>query len=405
MPFYLCEEHHLAAKTWWGMRGHWNLKHPGQPPPEKASIEVEEIPEGYSTSKWSGGEKPAAEQPGTGPVIEDLGELPRDPVDLFSTLLKLKGLTSDRVTSLTREFRLSSWMWNDAQEISTLLRAHLKSQATTEWIHTFLKQYGSTVEMPSEAGVEFLGGRRGAGERFFGSLGGQGETSTDRLVTYLITREDRQRRDREREPQGLDPVTEQRMQNMETMMGQIMDSVVKKQEEDKLEQRFAKMDAKLERPQGQGQSDFLKEYLAERDKRVEGLMEQQNKIIENLGQRLQESAKEVARAKDAVTAARADAISEEESRRARYREEMEASGWTGRERSKEERQYDLVSQILPLADRRLGRMQESVDKLVTGGGPRPPEPAPGSGRKPVSPDEAARLARVMEIEERMRAGS
>lgn len=402
MPFYLCEEHKLAAKTWWGLRGHWNLKHQGQPIPEKASVEVEEVPEGYATSKWT--EKPAAEQSGAGaggPALEELGELPRDPVDLFGTLLKLKGLTSDKVTSLTREFRLSPWMWNDAQEISTLLRAQLKGQATTEWIHTFLKQYGSTVEMPAEAGVEFLGGgRRGAGERFFGNLGGQGETPTDRILAYLMY--DR-RRDREREerPQGLDPATEQRLATMENMLNQIADNVLKKQEEDRLEKRFAKMEERLQGPPQEGQTSFLKEFLTERDKRVEGLMEQQNKIIANLGERLQVAASEVAKAKDSVAAARAEALTEEESRRNRYREEMEASGWTGRERTKEERQYDLVSQILPLADRRLGRMQESVDKLVTG--VRTPEPAPG-GRKPVSPDEAARLARVLEIEERFRAG-
>lgn len=403
--FYLCEEHKLAAKTWWGLRGHWNLKHQGQPIPEKASVEVEEVPEGYSTSKWT--EKPA-EKPGAGaggPVLEDLGELPRDPVDLFGTLLKLKGLTSDRVASLTREFRLSPWMWNDAQEISTLLRAQLKGQATTEWIHTFLKQYGSTVEIPAEAGVEFLGGRRGAGERFFGNLGGQAETSTERLLSYMMMRDDRQRRDREERPQGLDPGTEQRLATMETMLNQIADNVLKKQDEDRLEQRFAKLDAKLEQGgKGQGQPDFLKEYLGERDKRVEAIMAQQNKIIENLGERLQEAAREVTRAKDSVAAARAEALSEEESRRIRYREEMEGQGWSGRDKTKEERQYDLVSQILPLADRRLGRMQESVDKLVTGGGVRTPEPAPGGGRRPVNPEEAARLARVLEIEEHFRAG-
>jgi len=85
--------------------------------------------------------------------------------------------------------------------------------------------------------------------------------------------------------------------------------------------------------------------------------------------------------------------------------DLQDAGWTSREKTKEERQYDLVSMILPMADRRLGKIQDSVDRLVGGTGPRPPETPPGTPRKPVNPEEAQRLARILELEEKLKAGT
>ena len=415
--FFLCHEHKLAAKSFWGLRGHWNMKHTGQPMPAPEEVQSEDIPEGYAASSYPARAKEKAqprEPTGDGgsqaqeSVLEEITELPSHPVELFRTLLQVNGVGKADVAALTQRFRLNKHWWNNGQAILKMLSSSkIKGITVSEdWVSSFLDQYTASVKLPS--GFKGAGFIPGQGAMYAGGMGFMGGAPPTDPIGYLVWERMQERAARAESP-AADPETKERLNVLENTLNQLLDINLKRQEAEtkdrekaETDRRFAQLEAKVEKKGGDEEGGgFLKQYLAERDKRMEDIIDRQNDTIKDLGTRLERAASEVASARDAVGAARADAVAQADAARKKAKDELEAAGWSSRQKSEDEHGVELLKDLLPLADRRFGKFQESLDGLLKGG---LPAPGGGAARNPASSEEAQKIAAAMTIQERLRQG-
>ena len=411
MPYFICETHKLACVSLFGLRGHWNNKHQGEPMPDKEKVQVDEIPEGFTTSQFK---KP---EPGAAPrgEFEEVKELPHEPVELFRTLLKVNGVPQQEALAITQQFRLAPFIWNNAGAITKLLRASRIKGLSNDWLENFLNQYTFAVELPADARAAGFVGRPGATFGGFGGgfggggMGGGGfpfmgsGDPVERMIAYNMWEKQQEKLEREREKvsergnvgPGPDPETAARMANIEAGLTELL----AKKEEDKLEKRFNKLeDALAVALKGGGeprQDTFLTKYLEERDKRTDSVITQQGEVIKDMGARLE-------RAVSQIGEARSTALADAEASRKRVIEEMKGVGWTSRTKSPEEQQFEFAQGLIPVVDRRFNKFQDSLDRLLTGGGPAAPGGGGSGARNPVTGEEAARLAEAMTIQEKLR---
>ncbi len=432
MPFFVCSQCNVAFPKYPSFVFHWDRKHKDIERPPREAIEAQELPEGVElqlppqkSSRRAGPveseevlEKPS---PQSKPQAEEFNieELPREPVDLFYTLLKMKGISEQQAKKLQLEFKLSSWLWGDAQEITGLLRG-AKLNVTSDWIRSFLKQYHNSVELPQDtAEYEFIGGKRPRDE-FFGKFdpSSRGDP-VEQLIRYQMLR-DEKREEREREPQRKAEVPSEVMEELQDIRGKyenlidLFEKDKEKEQAQRLEDRLAKQDEKmdkfmdrivgvLESKQKKGDDDggggWMRRYLDERDKG-------HDKAVADLSDKLAEATKSVQEAHLREKDARARAIEESDSARERARKDLEESGYAPRKKDMEEKVLDIASeQLIPGVLGELREIRRTGEKIVSGGMMRQgtqaaEQPLP----KPVTTEQAAKMAEVMEIEEKMKGG-
>lgn len=428
MIYYLCEECHRAFTNPLAFHGHWKFKHGGEVPPTE-SVKSNELPEGYPEPPATKGKKPSSEKPPAerapeerppkttlpDPALARLEELPNDPVELFRTLLSLKGIPPDKTEALTREFRLSPWMWGDAQEISSLLQSGLRA-TTLEWRRTFLKQYGTAVSLPSQGGTfEFMSSGRGARNEFFGALSPQQQSyaSPNIMEQYLMRKLLREDDDKEtryvREKSEPDTATAKRLENLEKTLSDLMSVLTKQQEENKLEGRFSSLEQKIEKAaeskseKSGGDLEWLKAYMGERDKREEDRTSRYESTVSDLKDSLINAQRTVAEARGEIAAVRAQAIAEEEERRGRMKKDMVDSGWGPRDRTKEEMDHDLLKEIVTTAGGEARELRKTVEK-VAAQTTSTVQQAVTQPAQPPSTENHQRMAKALEIQEQMKSG-
>lgn len=396
MPVYVCELCETAFRNFFGFSGHWRAKHPDEERPTKTEVEREEAPEGY-TGSLSVKEK----------ELKELDELPSDPPELFYTILRLKGIPEEKAEKLKREFKVSKWLWGDAQEIAGLLKG-AKLGVTSDWIRSFLKQYGSAVEYPQEKGVEFLGEKRPR-EEFLGTfLGSESRDPMDRYIKYQMWKEGKEEKPSPRVEEKIRAL-EESITGVLKQQEEVLDYLKKKEEEeeerrkeDKFEARFTKLEETIEKKGSTG-GDLWQTIAEEREKRFqdreEMLAESSKnreerliKLVEETQERMERAVKEQRLFEEKLKLERIEAIEEERDRKKKYTDEMKESGWTTREKGIEERTLDIVEhQMAPgvIEEVRAGR--KLLEKVIEG-------PRAGVPKTPIGPEEAEKIARIMEIE-------
>lgn len=406
----VCPECGKIAKNSSGLHTHFRLVHPD------STLNMAEVKEVEVEKPSAGGVSHNGEERIGGWVPEG-DELPTSPAELFFSLLMMKGVARATAERVTREFSLSKWMWNDAQEIASLLKG-ARVSTSGEWIRSFLKQYGHSVELPTEEGMEFVGGGKRSREEFFGTLdsGGkkQQEDSFGQYLRYQMWKDERRG---EKESGGIDPTTSKRIGELEGAIGALTDTQSKiiemmednkrKEEEERKEaewaRRYEALEQKLEKVsegKGKGNSDTMveqvmslqRELTEAREKRMEDLIKRsQDQLDTALGQ--------IVTLKEQVNKTRSDALAEEADRRERYKREMEDSGWSSRKKSAEESTMDMIKeQVVPGVISEIKEGRRLIEKAIT--------PEGGMIQKasaPVTMEEATRTAEVMELEQQLKA--
>lgn len=422
--YYICPEHNLAWESFPSLVFHYLGGHKDGSRPIKEEAEHEELPEGVTLRVKPQREKPRDAQGdaqgerefpqereslpsplGRTPQAEEytLEELPTDPPELFYSLLRLKGVNEQTSQRLRREFRLSPWMWSDAQEIASLLRG-AKVGGSQDWVRSFLKQYGNTVQLPSEeGGLGFIGQRRSSKEEFFGRLEPQGrEDPLSTFIKYQMLKEDKATEGRQR---ALDPEAEQRLKAIEASHQQLMDvqnklvEMLQKQEREAeksaLEARFIRLEGLIvQRGEGTQETSWLSQFLAEREKRFESL-------ISGMTDKLASATSAVAEARQDAKGARAEAIADENRRFDEVKKKLEETGFAPRAKTTEERMFDLVEgQVAPAVVSEVREGRKLLERAV---GMMPSAQLGATTTLPVSAEEATNLAAILEIEQQLKS--
>lgn len=424
--YWICPSCETASLTWISLRWHFKGKHTGEPIPDKEEVQVtEELPEGYRVvgqskkgvaapvvGKGEGGGKEELEI--TTPEIESL---PREPIELFYTILRLKGVKETIAKRLQMEFKLSPWMWGDAQEIASLLKGARIPSISADWIRSFLKQYGNTVELPTEGGeFGFVSGHRTKDE-FFGRLEPQPrEDSIDKLIRFQIYKESKE--EEKVKETKLPPAFEAKLSAQErsyqetneylrTVMERL-DKQDRKDEEAKQEARYTELRAEIraisESKQGGSENNWLSAYLAERDKRDTDMQDRYQETIKNLGEKLAEATKEVAETRRDIDRKVTEAVTSQSTAREQMKKDLEAAGYAPKTKTKEELDHDLATQVLEIIPGKIEKgFDKIIDKIVPQGPTQPPSTIPQTPRTPQEIVEQTQLEEEI-LEEAKRKG-
>lgn len=432
MPYFLCSEHQLAARNWFGFSAHWRSKHAGIEPPPRESVESEEVPEGYSLSAWQSpakrrgsrepeaaeGEMPSGEREYAESELPSTPEdLPTEPPELFETLLKLKSFPSDETKRMVREFRLSPWMWSDAQEIATFLRGH-KRGLSNDWIRTFLKQYGSRAKLSrgEEGRFEFIGDERAESSfEFGGRVGRRHDDPIDRFIRYQIARDDERERKTARVEVEEGPLAK-RLVTLEALLKQQQDMMAQLQQErldaeerrkeELQEERFHALEMKVaEGKKSDSDDGWFQRYIQERDKRAEdqlkAVQDRYDALIKDQNEKLAGAVKAVQEAQADAKTARASAIQEAEESDERAKKKLLEGGYAPRAKSTDERVLDIAEkEVVPGLMTEARELRKTVEKALSGGTGIAQRQA--QERKPVTGEEAARVAEAMGIQQEMK---
>jgi len=158
MAYYLCEEHQLAFPTWNTFRGHYFGKHRGESLPERETVEVEEIPEGFSLYQKRERRRAAREE---APEEEEELRVPEElPEDLFA-----RAEMSMRVHQIPDKLR---------QHAINVLRLHPEAtENPNNFANLLASIFGSSIQGRRQVGKlglitsEVFEGQAGAQQPYF----------------------------------------------------------------------------------------------------------------------------------------------------------------------------------------------------------------------------------------------
>lgn len=447
MPYYLCETHHLAFEDRRAHQAHHNFAHKLRNDGiEIDTNAVDELPEGYTARAKKAAkqakpvreatpapDKPAKQTPAVIPppqvsTVLDIDELPHEPVELFRTLLTLKGVTKTVADRLVVDFRLNRYMWADREEVKKLLLGAKLPNTNTEWIDAFLKSYGANVRIPGEDSqttwANFLKRDEGGGGMGLGM--GSSPSAPRTMFEYMMyvreqERQDRreyeERQDRERAARGgvgnpLDPSNP--LAELIKKQQEQLDTLTRRLEEEQrqrtIESRFEKLDAViLELAKGGGkkddQSDWLKAWMEEREKRGEeqekrhqqdraNLLEKLDKTQQDSLDRLTGLQQSILEEQRKLEEAKSTGRRESEEAEKRAQDRLKESGYTTREKKTEERILDVVETGI----KTIGQEVHETGQTIRQGFMQANLPAKLK-KPPITSEEAADIVEKMRLQQ------
>lgn len=458
--FYICAQHKLAFPNWGKFCFHWGGSHKGQERPEGKTVEREDLPVGYNlftpkpkttklastlpplTKEFNTGDedapggqpkkekpadvkqvtaKPASEkqEDKTPPAFNpNLTELPHEPMPLFETLLWLKDIEPNVIKVLVREFNISKFMWLNPQNIEKLLKSYIP-RVTSDWIDTFLQQYANALsEGNKRPGTQFIGPFGESRAMSFGQIQGfpQGDANDPltRFIQWQMWREDqKEKASVKTETTAVDPAVQEQLNRLEEGFNQVTQLLAgqeaareKKEKDDALEARFAGIQSLIEKalaPKPQEGESFMKLWMDEREKRMTDIITGQSAMLKDLGEKLAGAVNQVSVAKqDATTQAR-EAVAAHKAVREELVTEMKAAGFAQKSLDDKDLQREAMQTIVPVLKQGLDKLHGTVEQVVTG---KAQLPGGGPGTtNPINLTQAGAISEVMQIEERLRAGT
>jgi len=179
----------------------------------------------------------------------------------------------------------------------------------------------------------------------------------------------------------------------------------KREEEEKLESRFAHLEEKLERKTG-GETDWLQAYLTERDKREEAMQHQYQETIKDLGDKLASATKDVAETRREIDDRISEAINRERMAKEEIKKELEAAGWHPKERTKEELDHELAQQVLSVVPEKIDKGFDKLAEKIPIGGTQSQPTTPEEPSRPRTPQEIVEQSEIEDaiLEEGKRRG-
>jgi hypothetical protein len=452
--WYVCDQHKVGYDNPIGFKWHWEKnEHEGECDYQKAKRE--ELPEGYETviqrqdktaatpktkAKVTSPARPTPPSPSPRHTREpeeetprvstdsEMETLPSNPPDLYHSLLILKGVPRDKAATMTKEFRLSEWAWNDAQEIATMLRSAGVAKSP-DWVRSFLKQYGYAIQRGFQGqGIEFFPPRMGGGgSDYYGSFGlgfggGRREDSWGgpprqemsplerTMETYLrlqMSKDMRRGSRYDEEPDSQISALVEKIERLESdnqRLAEYLQNLNEKQEKDALLTKIENLERQIHESKAAATSDATTHWAEKaqeaREKRMEELLkhiqEDNNRTIQMLTSKLEETKAELKETKEHAQTAASRAVEEERNRRTAVKQELQDLGFLQRAKTPEEEWMGIVKeQVAPGVGTELKRIGNLVERVAN-------RIQPGSEETindiPIGPSDADKLNQLMEIE-------
>jgi len=198
---------------------------------------------------------------------------------------------------------------------------------------------------------------------------------------------------------AIDKITEEK--ERQAIMQPLIDKIAFMEKSHKEE--MSRLATEITERKGKGEeTNWLQQYMTERDKRHEDEATRYREDLHRLTDEMTKSKeKEASAYKQAFTDFTTDRDKIEAAKRSAV-EELKGQGWTGRERDFEERVLDIVEhQAAPAVIGEVKEGRKTLQDIARRLGGAAPETA-AKEATPISDEEASRLAEVMSLEEEMK---
>lgn len=406
--YWVCPLCETASLTWPALRWHIKGKHPGEPIPEKEQIQVtEEALEGYRVigQYKKGVAAPAVEKTGEGtkepeklPKVEVTVpvELPEDFTERVKLSLGVHNFPDRLTNQILNVLALHPETHDNPNNFANLL-IHICSTYAGGAVHArkialitseVFGQPTSEVPYAGSYGAPqggYYGGFQQPGG-FYGAQPGappHHEDPISRWINYQMYKESKEEeKGKETREARLPPVLEAKLAEQEKFyqetrndLSTVIEKLDKQEAEDKESAHKAEM-AELraeirsmsESKKG-GESDWLKAYLDEKDKRDADMQDRYQATIKDLGDKLASATKDVAETRREIDRKVADAITSERTAREQYKKDMEASGYAPKTKTKEELDHEIQKTLLEVVpdkiDKGFDRLADRIAPLGT----------------------------------------
>lgn len=439
MSYYICPFCPTVGETWGKLRAHIMGAHPETKQsesgiPKKEDIEqVDEIPEGYKlTRKW-GRERDIQEpREEREPSVEVKvpKEIPEEFNDRVKLSLDVHSFPDRLKAQILNVLALHPETHDNPNNFGNLL-AHICS--TYSGGATYARKiplvisevfgqpsaevpYAWGYGAPSASGY-FPNRQQSYG---YGAFGGQAgapphyEDPITRWINYQIWKESKE--EEKTKETKLPSAIETKLAEMErwyketredlgTVLGRL-DKQERMEEEAKREAQIDELRTEIraisESKKGGGESDWLRAFLDERDKREDEARKRLEDIIKAQSEKLAEATKEIAEARLREKQAATEALSVEEERRRKYAKELEEHGWSPREKKTDEEILGIAKeQVLPGLISEVRETGKAIRSSVRGG-QIPSIPTPETPQAPLTPEQSEKAAEIMMQREEIR---
>lgn len=423
MSYWICPQCETASLTWPALRWHFKGKHTGEPMPEKEEIQVaEELPEGYRPigQYKKGVAAPTVEK--KEPTIREPSEIPEELPENFVERTKqilIENEVSEQVaTQIINKVRRHPEVQENPNAFSNMLTSLFGTSLTGRklmgkigWIVS--EVFGPSVTSapsgppyPWAQSSEYLGYPQPGGYGYPGAQA-RAEDPISRWMNYQIWKESKE--EEKVKETKLPPALEAKLAEQEKFyqetredLGTVIEKL-NKQEEEKKEAAYKAELAELrndiramgESKKGSGESDWLKAYLAERDKRDTDMQDRYQATIKDLGDKLAAATKDVVGIRQEIDKKVADAITTERTTREQVKKDLEDAGYAPKTKTKEELDHEIQKTILEVVP---DKIDKGFDKIIER------LPLPGSSQTPQAtqksiPQTPQQIAEQAELEE------
>jgi len=427
MSYFICPYCQTASVNWPGLNWHIRSGHREMEIPSKEEVEVvDELPEGYRVvgKRKERAVKAEAQVPTEEPIEEEIAipkELPEDFMERTRLSLNVHNFPERLKVQILSVLALHPETHDNPNNFSNLL-AHICSTYTGGATHArkiplvVSEVFGQPAAEVPYAGAYgtptpgFYGGiQTGYGVAPYGAPLRQ-EDPVSQWIRYQMWKESKEE---EKVKETKIPSTlESRLSELERGYQKAIDAFnavseqLEKQKEtserEKLENQIAELRKEIiEARKGGGESDWLKAFLDEREKREDEAKKRLEDIIKAQSDKLAEATRELAEAREREKQAAAEAVAAEEERRRKYAKELEEHGWAPRKKETEEEILGIAKeQVLPGVVSEVRETGKALRRALGGaqGSVPPTEETP----TPTTPEQAGKMAEIMEHRERIR---
>jgi len=430
MPYLICPYCETASVNWPGLNWHIRGGHRGMDIPPREDVEVvEELPEGYRVvgKKKERAVRVEAQVPTEEPTEEEVTipkELPEDFMERTRLSLNVHNFPERLKVQILSVLALHPETHDNPNNFSNLL-AHICSTYTGGSTHArkiplvVSEVFGQpTAEVPytgtyGAPTAGFYGGSQiGYGGIYTGQYGAppRQEDPISQWIRYQMWKESKE--EEKTKETKMPSALESKLSELErgyqeaikafNAISEQLEKQKEKSEKERLESQIAELRKEIiEARKGGGESDWLKAFLDEREKREDEAKKRLEDIIKAQSDKLAEATRELADARGREKQAIAEAVAAEEERRKKYAKELEEHGWAPRKKEAEEEMLGIAKEtVLPGVVSEVRETGKALRRALGGAqGSTPPVEEPPT---PASPEQAGRMAEVMEHQETIR---
>jgi hypothetical protein len=403
MSYYICPFCATAGETWTKLRMHIMGAHPETKQseggiPKKEDVEqVDEIPEGYKLTRKRGRGETQEPRVTEEPPIEVT--IPKEIPEEFSDRVKLSldvHIFPDKLkTQILNVLALHPETHDNPNNFANLL-AHICSTYAGGATHArkiplvvseVFGQPSAEVPYTGGYGTPTTGGYMPGWQAQYGYSGVSGgptgvspryEDPITRWINYQMWKESKE--EEKVKETKLPSAIEAKLSEMEqwyketredlgTLLSRI-DKQERAEEESKQEARIAELRAEIralsESKKGGNESDWLKMFLEERDKRDDEARKRLEDIIKAQSDKLAEATKEVGKTRTEIDTRVTEAIAREAQIREQALKDLKTSGWAPKTKTKEELDHELQEQFLQVIPEKIDK---GFDKIADKFGP------------------------------------